>query len=171
MARIACVLSSIVLLACMPIDIASASEQGPIGVWLNEESSVAVRIARCGSGLCARIVWLAKPYHDNGELKRDRHNPDSGKRQQPLCGLRMAWGYRQKDDHLWSGGVIYVPKEGETYSSSLSLVAPDKLLVRAYIFMPLFGKTVVMHRTTPPDQDCPRQPQTRDVLTGAMPAP
>ncbi|MDN5872356.1 MAG: DUF2147 domain-containing protein [Nitrococcus sp.] len=168
MVRIACVLTSIVLLAGMPIDVACASEQGPIGVWMNEKSSVAVRLARCESGLCARIVWLARPYHDNGELRRDRQNPDSGKRQQPLCGLRIAWGYRQKDDHFWSGGEIYVPEEGETYSSNLSLVARDKLLVRAYIFLPLFGKTVVMHRTTPPEQDCPRRRQTQDVRKRAM---
>lgn len=164
MTRIAYALASILLLTGLSLHAARSNEvveAGPLGVWINEKSTVAVRIERCGNALCGHIVWLAEPYQDNGELKRDLHNPNPEKRGQPICGLRIAKGFQQIDDHVWGGGTIYNPDEGESYQAYLSLIAPDKLRVHAYVFLPLFGKTVVMHRTAPPEQVCPHVPQVR----------
>lgn len=155
MARIACVLSSILLLASTQLHAASANETGPLGVWIDSKSSVAVRIVRCGTELCGRIVWLAQPYHDNGTLRRDRRNPNLGKRQQPLCGLQVLEGFRQTADQVWGDGLIYDPRKGKTYHSYLTLSAPDRLSVHAYVVLPLFGKAQTWRRTTPPEQECP----------------
>lgn len=154
MASIARVLWLILLLASLQLHAAPINEAGPLGVWIDDTSRVAVRIVRCGAELCGRIVWLAQPYHHDGELKRDRHNPDPGKRRQPLCGLQVLEGFRQTAEHVWSDGLIYDPRKGETYHSYLTLVAPDQLRVRAYIMLPLFGKTLLWRRMTPPEQKC-----------------
>ncbi|HET8701453.1 MAG TPA: DUF2147 domain-containing protein [Nitrococcus sp.] len=148
----------ILLLTSLQLRAASASTEEPLGVWIDHKASVAVRIVHCGSELCGRIVWLARPYQANGELKRDRHNPDPGKRQQPLCGLQVLQGFRQTAKRVWGDGLIYDPRKGETYHSSLTLIAPDELQVRAYVLFSLFGKTQTWRRTTLPAQDCPRQP-------------
>ncbi|MCO6440574.1 MAG: DUF2147 domain-containing protein [Nitrococcus mobilis] len=154
-------MASLWLLASLPLQAGVPSQQGVLGVWINEKSTVAVRIVDCGSELCGRIVWLAKPYHDTGALKRDRHNPNPDKRAQPLCGLQVLEGFRKTAEHSWDDGLIYDPRKGETYHSYLTLSGPDQLRVRAYILLPLFGKTQVWHRTTvPPGYECPRQPRT-----------
>lgn len=156
-ARIARVVASLWLLAGLPLQAGPVDQQGALGVWINKKSTVAVRIVDCGSELCGRIVWLAKPYHGNGALKRDRHNPSPGKREQPLCGLQVLEGFRQTADHSWDDGLIYDPRKGDTYHSYLTLSEPDQLRVRAYVFLPLFGKTQIWHRTTlPPAYECPR---------------
>ena len=159
--RMVCVWSIALLLASTVLQAAPADEEGPLGVWLNEKSTVAVRIVPCGAELCGRIVWLAKPYHDNGTLKRDRHNPNAGERQQPLCGLRVLEGFRQTSDDVWDDVLIYDPRKGETFHSYLTLAASDELRVRAYIGLPLFGKTQIWHRTEAPAQECPHHSPTR----------
>lgn len=161
MAPIARVLWSILLLASLQLHAAPVNEAGPLGVWIDDKSSVAVRIVRCGSELCGRIVWLAQPYHDNGKLRRDRHNPNPDKRQQPLCGLQVLENFRQTAEHVWSDGLIYDPRTGDTYHSYLKLTAPDQLRIRAYIILSLFGKTLTWRRATLPEQECPRQPLAR----------
>lgn len=148
------------LLASLPLQAGVPDQQGALGVWTNEKSTVAVRIVACGSELCGHIVWLAKPYRGTGALKRDWHNPNPGKREQPLCGLRVLRGFRQTAEHSWDGGLIYDPRKGKTYHSYLTLSEPDELRVRAYMLLPLFGKTQMWRRATvPPGYECPRQPR------------
>ena len=159
--RLVSVVSAALLLVGTVLQAAPGGEPGPFGVWRNEKSTVAVRIVSCGTQLCGRIVWLAKPYRGNGKLKRDRHNPNVGKREQPLCGLRVLEGFRQTSERVWDDGLIYDPRKGKTYHSYLTLAAPDELRVRAYVGLPLFGKTQIWHRADAPAEQCPRSPLRR----------
>lgn len=140
-----------------------ASDQKPLGVWINDKSTVAVRIVSCGADLCGRITWLAHPYNDSGALKRDTHNPDPAKRQRPLCGLQVLSGFHQTAAQAWSDGLIYDARHGTTYHGYITLTAPDEIQLRAYIWLPLFGKTQIWTRTERPDGTCPRQQVQRDT--------
>ncbi len=114
---------------------------GASGVWINPKESVAVEIEHCAGHLCGRIVWLKKPRNSDGELKQDRHNPDPERRDTLLCGLRILGGFRPDGDERWRDGWIYNADDGETYQGRLTLKEEDRLEVRGYVMLPLFGRS------------------------------
>ncbi|MDB2384893.1 DUF2147 domain-containing protein [Polaribacter sp.] len=58
----------------------------------------------------------------------------------PILGLDILTGL-EKDDDEWSGGKILDPRDGKVYDCYISLVKPDKLKLRGYVGVSLFGKT------------------------------
>lgn len=70
----------------VPCTLARAAVPG--GVWLID-GKVAVQIFDCSGLLCGRIVWLQTPRDPQGQLNRDRNNPDPALRQRRLCGLTI----------------------------------------------------------------------------------
>lgn len=100
------------------------------GVWLVQDKDAKVRIGPCpgrAAQLCGEIVWLRAPTGEDGQPKRDRHNPDASLRTRPLVGLTMIRDFRPAGPGRWDGGKIYDPKSGKTYASKLR-VAPDGAL-------------------------------------------
>ena len=69
------------------------------GLWVDhrdvERQKVAIWIDACDGGLCGRIWWLKKPLRQ-GEPKRDRRNPDTARRDRPLCGLLAFLGVHRR---------------------------------------------------------------------------
>ena len=63
----------------------------------------------------------------------------------PILGLNILSGL-QKDGDEWSGGTILDPRNGKVYKSYVELVKPNKLKVRGYIGLSLFGKTTYWER-------------------------
>jgi uncharacterized protein (DUF2147 family) len=120
------------------------------GTWLNEEGTAHVQIFRAVNGTFAgkyygKIVWLKEP-NENGKPKLDKNNPDESKRSKPLMGLLMLQDFTyDKDEKEWSGGTIYDPKNGKTYSSYMELDGA-KLNVRGYIGISVIGRTTVWTR-------------------------
>jgi len=49
-------------------------------------------------------------------------------------------------DGEWSGGTIYDPNNGKTYSCKLKLTGPDTLKVRGYIGISLIGRSETWKR-------------------------
>lgn len=121
------------------------------GTWLNEEGTAKVQIFKAANGSYAgkyygKIVWLKEP-NENGKPKVDKNNPESGKRNNPLMGLMLLRDFTyDADDEEWSGGTIYDPKNGKTYSCYISLNGNNKLDVRGYIGISLIGRTTVWTR-------------------------
>jgi hypothetical protein len=70
-----------------------ASAEVPEGVWLIK-GEAAVQIFDCNGLLCGRLLWLQTPYDPQGQLKRDKWNPDPALRQRELCGLILIWDLR-----------------------------------------------------------------------------
>ncbi|QTE23596.1 DUF2147 domain-containing protein [Polaribacter cellanae] len=63
----------------------------------------------------------------------------------PILGLDILSGLK-KDDDEWSGGTIIDPRNGKTYKCYIKLVKPNKLKLRGYIGVSLFGKTAYWER-------------------------
>jgi len=116
------------------------------GLWVDHPDSakrkVGVWIEDCGNLLCGHIYWLKKPLSQGGRPKRDRHNPDAGLRDRPLCGLRILTGFRRTKDGVWSAGEIYNPNDGRSFNSTMTLEKDGGLRIRGYVGLTLFGKTV-----------------------------
>lgn len=123
-----------------------------LGIWKTEMDESKVEIFRCGEKFCGKIVWLKNPnYTDSkdGEIGTpviDRHNSESALRKRPVLGLRIMEGFTEQSASYWGNGTCYDPKSGNTYRGKIHLAAPDRLELRGYIGIPLFGRTSVWTR-------------------------
>jgi uncharacterized protein (DUF2147 family) len=63
----------------------------------------------------------------------------------PILGLEILSGL-EKDDDEWSGGEILDPRNGKVYNCYIKLVNPNKLKLRGFIGVALFGKTKYWNR-------------------------
>jgi uncharacterized protein (DUF2147 family) len=117
----------------------------PPGVWLMD-SRVAVEIYACNGLLCGRILWLIIPRDPEGQLNRDKKNPNPALRDRELCGLTILWGLRPAGPNRWEGGGFYNPDDGATYNVSAQLKSADMIIARIYSGLPLFGRTKTLVR-------------------------
>jgi uncharacterized protein (DUF2147 family) len=122
-----------------------ASAGIPQGVWLID-NEVAVQIFDCSNLLCGRILWLLIPRNPEGQLVRDKKNPQPTLRQRPLCGLTIFWALRPAGPDRWTDGWFYNPDDGDTYNISAELRSADTIEARIYLGVPLLGKTKTLHR-------------------------
>ena len=63
----------------------------------------------------------------------------------PILGLNILTGL-EKDGEEWSGGNILDPRNGKIYKCYIKLIKPNKLKLRGYIGLALFGKTAYWER-------------------------
>lgn len=117
---------------------------GLSGDWVNPTGSV-IRVYGCGSGsaVCAKIVKIEA----GAPGTVDANNPDASLRRRSLCELEIGQGFQKGDDNHATGGTLYDPKSGKTYSGSMA-VNGDELKLRGFIGVALFGRTETWKRTT-----------------------
>lgn len=143
------------------IPTASATEAAVEGRWLTEEKSGVVEIYRCGDGaLCGRLVWLRMKPTDQKQNPEalDLRNPQPALRNRPLCGLIIMWGFRQEQgQNQWSGGSLYDPESGNTYSGKIALEPNGTVHLRGYIGVSLFGRSEDWTRYTQTIARCPAE--------------
>ena len=125
---------------------ALAEESTVVGTWLTEKGDAHIQIGPCDEKLCGKIVWLKEPLDKEGKEKLDKHNPDETLRQRPIIGLTLITGFVKNSDGTWEQGRIYDAGEGDTYKSTMYLESADKLRLRGYIGIPLFGRTQTWSR-------------------------
>ena len=125
---------------------AGAGDPTLVGVWLHANGRIKVQIAPCGDALCGNIIWFRWPNDAGGLPLVDLKNPDPALRSRPLLGLRVLQGLRLKSPGRWTGGTIYNPDDGQAYHVDMSISDDGDAHVRAYVILPLFGKTFVWTR-------------------------
>ena len=120
----------------------------PIGVWATVGGGSHVKIEDCGGKLCGAIIWLKEPLNKEGKDKVDSQNPDPSLRTRKLAGLALLSGFTQdqSNSNLWTGGEIYNPDDGKTYSCKLTVQGPRTLRVRGYVGLSILGKTQIWTR-------------------------
>lgn len=124
----------------------NAQEPTPEGVWLHDNKRIRVAIAPCGHELCGKIVWLRNADDADGDALLDARNPDRTRRDQPVVGTTVLHGLVRDGPGQWTGGTIYNPDDGKTYSARIEVVDPDTLHVRVYVLVPPLGETKVWTR-------------------------
>lgn len=128
------------------------------GSWLTQKETKNAKIdiqpcAKDAQRLCGKIVWLEKPFDDQGQPKVDKNNPDPSLQRRSLLGLELLSGFHEKEGEpgVWEGGTIYNPEDGETYHCVIRLQknaqGQDILHVRGYVGIPWFGKTQIWIRS------------------------
>lgn len=141
-----------------------ASEQDAIlGFWFADAGKSKIEIYKCEQKYCGRIAWLEEPNYPAddekgmaGKVKIDRENPDKTLNTRLIVGLNLVKGFifdrsieydeEDRDAPMWVGGTVYDPRNGKTYSSTMTLISAKELEVRGYVLIPLFGRTVTWKR-------------------------
>jgi uncharacterized protein (DUF2147 family) len=130
------------------------SAPAPLGWWLDQTGTGGILIAPCGAKLCGNIEWLKTPLNAQGQPKTDTLNPDPAQQSRLLCGLPILWNFIPDNSGGWTGGFVYDPKSGKTYTSNMHVQADGSLSIRGYIGIPLLGRSAVWTRPPEPLPHC-----------------
>jgi uncharacterized protein (DUF2147 family) len=113
-----------------------------IGIWKNGEGTAHIQIYKNGDKYQGKIIWLKELIDpETGKAKLDKHHPDDKNHSRPVMGLINMWGFKNTGDKEWSGGKIYDPKNGKTYSCKVAMENNNTLKVRGFIGISLIGRT------------------------------
>lgn len=118
---------------------ATGDTGGPFGRWLTDNGNLEVEIAPCGPAVCGTVTKILanRSMSGSGEMAAvDTRSP---------LGMVILKDFISSGDGEWRG-EIYNRENAKTYSCKISLGGPDQLIVRPYVGMPLFGKTLVWKR-------------------------
>lgn len=146
MSRIALRIVPALVAALASAAMAGAQGPTPAGTWLHANGRIQVAIAPCGERLCGTIVWFSHPNDKAGLPLVDLKNVNPALRGRPLLGLPILSGLRRAAAHTWVDGRIYNPDDGIEYNSVMTIHADGTLRVRAYVLVPLLGKTMIWTR-------------------------
>ena len=143
---------SIILLIAGVLSVAAlclaANGDDILGVWNNEEKDAKIEIFKCKNRYCGRIVFAKEPNYPAGStegtpgsLRLDHNNPDSAKRSRLIIGLQIVNDFTFAGDSVYKDGTVYDPKNGKAYRGKMTLVSPNKLVMRGFVGIPLFGRS------------------------------
>jgi uncharacterized protein (DUF2147 family) len=121
----------------------AGNSDSPIGYWqtiddLTGETKSIVHITQVDAELTGKVVKL---FHD--PAKRCTHCIGAQKNA-PILGMVIMEGLSKDKDNarLWSKGSIIDPKSGKVYHCNIQMLGNgQKLLVRGYFGIPLFGRS------------------------------
>jgi uncharacterized protein (DUF2147 family) len=115
------------------------------GVWLNSDKDAKIEIYSVGKQYSGKIIWAKNMFLVDGATPaKDIRNPDGNLKNRTIANMVIIDGFTYEDGE-WSGGKIYDPKTGKTYSGKMK-ISGGKLEVRAYVGSPMFGKTIIWTR-------------------------
>lgn len=116
------------------------------GKWLNADKDAHIEIYKSDNKYFGKIAWMKNPKDEKGNDKTDNNNPDPKLRSRKRMGLVIIKNLKFDGSKSWEGGEIYDPKSGKTYSLECTLESKDKLNLRGYVGLSMFGKTTQFTR-------------------------
>jgi uncharacterized protein (DUF2147 family) len=120
---------------------AQGNAQAIVGEWLNEKQDAKFLIYQAGGKFFGKITWGT-----SGDSK-DSKNPNPALRNRDVIGLILLSDFSFAGKNVWDKGSIYDPREGKTYSCKLTLSSPERLEVRGFVGIPMFGRTETWTKT------------------------
>lgn len=147
-------------LAALPSWAEPSAASDPRGRWITANGNLEVEIAPCGKALCGTVTKVL----GNRSMSRDGAPMDPVDKR-PALGMTLLHGFvpvQEPEDgqssapiHEWQG-EIYNRENGKTYSCQMSVStsakAAGELVLRAYVGLPIFGKTQLWQRVATPAQ-------------------
>ncbi len=117
------------------------------GTWIEKKKQSHIEIYKNDNNLYeGKIVWLAQPLDENGQIKKDKENPIISLRNENLQGLTIIKNLEYLDNNEWSNGTIYDARSGKTYSLNAHLKNKNTLFMRGYIGFSFIGRTTTWTR-------------------------
>ena len=100
-----------------------------------------VEIYEKGGKIFGRIIDI----YDSDQRFRKCDICEGEDKNKPVLGLVIIKGLKKKGD-FYEGGKITDPKNGKSYNCKMNLEGKDKLIVRGYIGISLFGRSQTWFR-------------------------
>lgn len=110
------------------LTVCNLTAQEILGKWWNEEKTAQILVYKEGSFYQGKIV-----YHTNPN-------------RQHLINTMVMKGFTTKDQKVYEEGTVYEPKSGKIYSGKITQVSKDKLEMRGYVGLSMFGKSTYWTR-------------------------
>lgn len=110
-----------------------------LGKWQNSSGEGQITMYKKGDKYFGKLSWIKEP-NENGKPKTDVKNPDAKLTGMPLVGLDLVKDFTFEEGK-WTGGKVYDPKTGKTYSGNMSMTGLNQLNMRGYIGISLIGRT------------------------------
>jgi uncharacterized protein (DUF2147 family) len=128
-------------------------ENDILGYWLSESGRAVIEITKDDGLYNGKLTWLMVEHTKKHLPALDNNNPDEKLKTRKLRGLKMLSGFKY-DDGEYEDGKIYDPKSGKTYKSYMELESKDKIKLRGYVGIAMFGRTSYWTRqkTSIPDK-------------------
>ncbi|MBK8242786.1 MAG: DUF2147 domain-containing protein [Saprospiraceae bacterium] len=134
------------LLICICVSFVQAQQESQfLGKWktIDDETKQAksiIEIYKKDQALFAKVIELLPA----ATIKTCNRCPGE-KNGKSLIGMDIMWNMTP-DNNDYSNGQIMDPKSGKIYSCTIALEGTEKLLVRGYIGISLFGRTQTWER-------------------------
>lgn len=137
---------ALILLTLLSVSVCVKAQADKIeGFWYNNEKTAKIQITKESNGkFYGKVVWLKEPLK-NGRPKVDEMNVDEKLRTRPRLGLPVLADFEKDGDDKYTGGTIYDPLNGKTYSCKITYKGKT-LDIRGYIGISLFGRTTTWSR-------------------------
>lgn len=117
-----------------------------IGKWYTDDKGAVVQIYKKeNSRYYGKFLWLFDEKDENGSLVKDKKNSNKKLRARTIKGMEFIIGFTYNHE-TYEDGAIYNPKDGNTYSATMTLADINSLEVRGYLLFEWLGKTVVWSR-------------------------
>jgi uncharacterized protein (DUF2147 family) len=117
-----------------------------LGGWLSENKDGKIEVYKSGEKYYGKLVWGKTMYEADGKTSRkDEKNDDEKLRGRNLKDLVILTDFTY-DDGQYKSGKIYDPQSGNTYSCNMK-IKDDKLAIRGYVGISLFGRSSSWTRT------------------------
>ena len=130
-----------------PAILFSQNSESICGTWLEEQKKSHIEIYKTKKGSYeGKIIWLADPLDEDGEIKLDKENPNKKLRNQTINGLMIIKDLKFINENKWSNGSIYDARSGKTYNLNARLEDKNTLFMRGYIGFSLIGRTTTWTR-------------------------
>ncbi|WP_454715222.1 DUF2147 domain-containing protein [Caulobacter segnis] len=104
------------------------------GLWATPGNGGQVEIAHCGNSLCGKLV--TSDHIKTDPTRKDAKNKDEAQRGRPLKNLQMLYDFTGGPTK-WTGGKVYNPEDGGTYSGTIELLSDKELKLKGCIVAPL----------------------------------
>jgi uncharacterized protein (DUF2147 family) len=132
---------AMVLLALLPIAaFADALQEKIEGLWRTQTKDGIIEVKNMGDQYRGTIIGGDHPD------RRDSNNPDPARHDDLLRGKIILSSLKYDGNGKWSGGKIYDPNNGNTYSCNAELSGDNILKLRGYIGISLIGRTEIWTR-------------------------
>ncbi|MBC7410032.1 MAG: DUF2147 domain-containing protein [Arcicella sp.] len=108
-----------------------------LGVFWSPKKDAKIEIYKKATLYYGKSIWVASQ-------RKDTENPNVVLQKREILGIELLINFKFNDGE-YTNGRIYDPESGKTYDCKMSLNG-NKLKVRGYIGISLFGRTEIFER-------------------------
>ena len=130
------------LVLALPSAFANPTAADPRGRYLTASGNLEVDVSPCGEALCGTVSKVVAD-HSMSRPGQAMQAVDT----RPALGMKILLDFKPDGDNAgtWQG-QIYNRENGKTYDCRMTLDEAGNLQLRAYVGLPLFGKTQLWQR-------------------------